>query len=205
MFDAAAEGARAGASSGTSHERAPSAELGRLLTARDIHHSATRLDALYQAQMASVGRARAEEAALLKQLVQAVRPALVALVEPLLLLDVRAPKRPVLLPLRALRVFGEGPARGSRSEGLFLLEDARFLRLRFTGATEAVHPGRVAWGAELVEPLDSRRVLREHHVEDVARALAEALCAQTTRRRRQVRDTEAHLERLRAVRTLLRG
>lgn len=167
------------------------------------------MDVLYRLQLEAVGRARAEEAALLGDLVRALRPALPALMSPLLLLDVRAPSRPGLVHLQAFLLFGERPALGAaaespaRTEGLFLLDDATFLRVRFTGASAHTEAGRLAYSADRLEGLPQRCVLRDHSVSEVADELARGMAAQTARRRGHLAEAQAHIERLRSLRALL--
>jgi hypothetical protein len=191
----------------TTREQGPDAELRRLCS-KGIHREATRLDAAYRLQMEAVSRARAEEAGLLSDLLQGVRPALPALARPLLVLDVSAPSRPGLLHLRALLLFGETPratVRGSpvRVEGLFLLDDTSLLRVRFTGARTPTEVGQPAFAADRLEGLEVRRLLRDHGVADVADVLTRAISSETSRRRLQLRDVEWHVERLQALRALL--
>jgi hypothetical protein len=191
----------------TTREQRPDAEL-RRRCASGIPAEATRLDAVYRLQMETLSSARAEEAALLGTLVQGVRPALPALASPLLLRDARAPKRPALVHLRALLPFGAMPAGLARgcakgTECLFLLDDATFLRVRFTGATSPTDVGRPAFSADRLEGVEARGVLRDHGVAEVAEVLRRVIAAQTSRRRAHVRDAQVQLERLRSLRVLL--
>ncbi len=170
--------------------------------------AATRLDAAYRLHMEVVSRARAEEAALLGAVLEAVRPALKALARPLLLLDTSAPGRPELLHLRAFLLWGETPKpRAPTSpkplEGLFLLEDAAFLRVGFTGETVPAGCGRRAFAAHRLERVDVRGVLRDHALDDVASVLHAAITAETRQRREQASDATAQLARLQALRVLL--
>jgi hypothetical protein len=191
----------------TTREQAPDPDL-RRRCADSIHRATTRLDAAYRLHMQAVSRARAEEAALLADVLKGVRVALPALVSPLLVLDVTSPGRPALLHLRGLLLFGERPratVRGAlgRVEGLFLLEDASLLRIRFTGATAPSEGRQVAYAADRLEGLDARHLLRDHGAGEVAGVLARALGTETARRLTGVRDVERHIERLRALRALL--
>jgi hypothetical protein len=191
----------------TTREQSPDLELRRQCS-KAIHREATRLDAAYRFQMEAVSRARAEEAALLGELIQGVRAALPALVSALLVRDVASPNRPRLVHLRALLLFGEMPrcaVRGStgRLEGLFLLDDASFLRVRFTGAAAPNEAGQAAFPADRLEGLEARAVLRDHAVEEVADVLAQRIAAEAARRQSQVRAVESHVQRLKAVRILL--
>ncbi len=175
-----------------------------------VSEAATRLDAAYRLHMEVVTSARAEEAALLSTVLAAVRPSLPALVRPLLVLDTSAPGRPELLHLRAVLVLGETPrptAAGSPKplEGLFLLEDAAFLRVRFTGKAVPVQGGRLAFAATHLEAVDVRRVLRDHALDDIAAVLHTAITAETMQRRAQAGEVAGHLARLQALRLLLRA
>jgi hypothetical protein len=188
-------------------EQAPELAL-RLACAKAIHREATRLDAAYRLQMEAVSRARTEEAALLSEVLLAVRPALPGLASPLLVLDVSARGRPGLVHLRAFLVFGETPETSLRAsqapvEGLFLLDDASFLRVRFTGATSPTPAGPRALVADRLEGVEVRGVLRDHPVQEVVDVLGRGIAAQAARRRAQVRDVEAQAARLQAVRVLL--
>jgi hypothetical protein len=188
-------------------EQSPDPELRRRCV-EGIHQAATRLDAAYRLHMQAVSRARAEEAALWGDVLRALRPALPALVTPLLVLDVSSPSRPGLLHLRALLLFGERPeatgrGRLARREGLFLLEDGCLVRIRFTGMTTPTELGKPAFAADRVEGLEARHLLRDHSAAEVADVLARALCTETARRQARVRDAEQHVERLRALRVLL--
>jgi hypothetical protein len=188
-------------------EQAPDAEL-RRFCAEALEKQATRLDAVYRLQMEAISRARAEEAALLEDVLDRVKPALPALASPLLVLDASAPSRPELLHLRALLLFGEIPRAttrlGSQSvEALLLREDAHFLHIRFTGLCTPTQLGRPAFAADRLEALEARHVLREHDVAEVADVLARALRVQTGWRRARVREAAAHVERLQALRVLL--
>ncbi|MGO8971633.1 MAG: hypothetical protein ACLQDQ_18900 [Myxococcaceae bacterium] len=172
--------------------------------------AATRLDAVYRLRMELVSRARAEEAALLGDVLDALRPALPALARPLLLMDSSAPGRPKLLHLRALLLFGETPKPRAPSspkplEGLFLLEDAAFLRVGFSGETVPAGCGGRAFAAQCLEAVEVRRVLRDHALEDVASVLHAAITAETGQRRAQASDAAALLARLQALRVLLRA
>ncbi len=178
--------------------------------AETIHQEATRLDAVYRLQMEAFSRARAEEAAFLSGLIQQLRPALPALAEPLLVRDVSLPSRPGLIRLRAFLLYGETPATAAlwsarRVEGLFLLDDASFLGVSFTGAASRTGSGPLALSADRLERLEVRHVLRDHPLADIADVLTRALDAQAGRRRMRVRDLEAYVGRLKALRVLLRG
>jgi hypothetical protein len=191
----------------TTREQPPDPEL-RAQCAKAIQREATRLDVAYRLHMEAVSRARAEEAALLVELIQHVRPALPALTGPVLLRDVSSPGRPALVHLRAFLLFGEAPSTAAmwsarRVEGLFLLDDMRFLRVCFTGGALRTGGGQLALAADGLQGLDARGVLRDHSLADVTDVLATALCAQTARRRAQVRNVEAHVGRLQALRVLL--
>jgi hypothetical protein len=192
----------------TNRQRAPNPSL-RSQCAIDIHHEATRLDVLYRLQMEAVSRARAEEAALLTDLVQGIRPALPALTSPLLLLDTHATSRPAVLHLRAFLLFGETPlatveeGNPKRTEGLFLLDDAGFLRVLFTGLQTLSGVGHRPFSADRLEGLQVRDVLRDHSVADVADVLERGLAVQTARRRLHLGHMQAHVERLRSLRVLL--
>jgi hypothetical protein len=188
-------------------EQAPELAL-RLACAKAIHREATRLDTAYRQQMEAVSRARTEEAALLSEVLLAVRPALPGLASPLLILDGTARGRSALIHLRAFLVFGETPEASLRAsqapmEGLFLLDDASFLRVRFTGATSPAAAGTRALVADRLEGVDVRGVLRDHPVQEVVDVLGRGIAAQAARRRAQVRDVEAQVARLQAVRVLL--
>jgi hypothetical protein len=188
-------------------EQSPDPEL-RKECARTIHREATRLDAVYRRQMEVVSRARAEEAALLCDVLAAARPALPGLASPLLVLDVSLPSRPALLHLRAFLLFGATPEPGVRAsqqpaEGLFLVDDATFLRVRFTGVTAPTDAGPRALCADRLEGVEVRGVLRDHGAQHVVDVLERGIAAQAARRRAQVRDVEAHVARLAALRTLL--
>lgn len=191
----------------TTREQAPDPDL-RRRCADSIHRATTRLDAAYRLHMQAVSSARAEEAALLADILEGVRAALPALVSPLLVLDVSSPSRPVLVHLRGLLLFGDRPratVRGGlgRVEGLFLLEDTSLLRIRFTGATTSSEVGQPAFAADRLEGLEARRLLRDHGAGEVAAVLARALGTETARRLTGVRDVEQHIERLKGLRALL--
>jgi hypothetical protein len=191
----------------TTREQRPDNELRRHCS-RAIHREATRLDAAYRLQMEAVSRARAEEAALLTELIQGVRPALPALASALLVRDVTSPSRPGLVHLRALLLFGEMPQstlRGTTGlmKGVFLLDDASFLRVRFTGASAPTEAGQLAFAADRLEGLDVRAVLRDHEVQEVADVLGLRITPQAARCQSQVRAVETHVKRLPAVRVLL--
>ena len=191
----------------TTREQTADPEL-RRQCAKAIHHAATRLDAAYRLQMEAFSRARAEEVALLDGVIQHLRPALPALVEPLLVHDVTAPSRPALVHLRASLLFGEVPTTTAvwsarPVEGLFLLDDASFLRVGFTGAATRTGAGLLTLAADRLEALDSRRVLRDHALVDVTEALARALSGRTARRGARLRRLERQIERLKALRVLL--
>lgn len=191
----------------TTREQRPCPEL-RHRCASGIHVEATRLDVVYRLEMETLSQGRAEEAALLDDLIRGVRPALPALASPLLVLDVSAPSRPALVHLRAFLLFGAKPdwaPRGGskRTEGLFLLDDATFVRLRFTGATAPTDVGRPAFSADRLEGVETRGVLRDHGVAEVADVLARAIAAQTWRRRGHIREAQVRVERLRSLRVLL--
>ena len=137
-----------------------------------------------------------------------MRPALPGLASPLLVLDVSARGRPALVHLRAFLVFGESPEATLRQsqapvEGLFLLDDASFLRVRFTGATSPTESGPRALVADRLEGVEVRGVLRDHPVQEVVDVLGRGIAAQAARRRAQVRDVEAQVGRLQALRVLL--
>jgi hypothetical protein len=174
-----------------------------------IHRDATRLDAVYRLEREAVSRARAEEAGLLGELIESVRPALPALMGPLLVLDLRAASRPALVHLRVLLLFGATPHPGvgggpERTEGLFLLDDTTFLRVRFTGACASTENGHPAFGADRLEGVDARGVLRDHSLAQVAEVLARGIAERTARRRAHLRGAQAHLERLQSLRILFR-
>lgn len=173
-----------------------------------LREQATRLDVTYRLQMEAVSRARQEEAALLRTVLEAVRPALSALARPLLLLDVTAPGRPERLQLRGFPVFGELPrprAAGSPREVLLLLENATFLRVHFSGPVLPSEAGRLPFAVRGLEGVDLRHVLRDHAVDEVMAVLLQAISSETAYRRSQARDTEAHVARLQALRLLLAG
>jgi hypothetical protein len=191
----------------TTREQPPDPEL-RRQCGKAIQREATRLDIAYRLHMEAISRARAEEAALLLELIQHVRPALPALTGPLLLRDVSSSGRPALVHLRALLLFGEAPTTPvmwspRRVEGLFLLDDMRFLRVSFTGGAQRTAGGQLALAADCLQGLDARGVLRDHSLVDVTDVLATALSSQTVRRRTQVREVEARVGRLQALRVLL--
>src|SRR5277367_1396588 len=107
----------------TTREQRPSPEL-RRQCASAIHLDATRLDSVYRLELETLSRARAEEAALLADLIRGAKPVLPALATPLLVLDVRAPSRSALMQLRVVLLFGAAPGMpvpGSqgRQESLF--------------------------------------------------------------------------------------
>ncbi len=179
-----------------------------LRRAQTLPEAATRLDAAYRMQLEAVSRAHAEEAALLGALLEGVRAALPALVQPLVLLDVGAPSRPQLLHVRTVLVFGEMPrptplATQQTREGLFLREDASFLGVRFTGATTRTEGGHIAFATDQLEAVELGRVLRDHTLDDVAGALQQALSAQTIHRHARTREVAAYVGRLQALRLLL--
>lgn len=158
--------------------------------------------------MEAVSHARREETALLATLLQQLRPVLPALVRPLQLLDVRAKGRPQCLHLRALQLFrdaagGRNPGAVGR-EALFLLEDATFLQVRFATPPAPAAPGvaRVHL-ADRLEGVEPRRVLRDHHLEDVVAVLLAAMADEVIHRHARARDVAAHATRLEAVRILL--
>jgi hypothetical protein len=188
-------------------EQSPDPELRRKCV-EGIQQAATRLDAAYLLHMQTVSRARAEEAALFGDILRALGPVLPALATPLLVLDVSSPGRPALLHLRAMLLFGERPppavpGRLGQTEGLFVLEDASLLRIRFTGLTTPTEVGQPAFAADRLEGLEARHLLRDHGAAEVADVLARALCTETARRLVRVRDAERHIARLRALRVLL--
>jgi hypothetical protein len=192
----------------TTREQRPSPEL-RRQCANGLHLQATRLDSVYRLELETLSRARAEEAGLLCELLTSIRPALPALATPLLVLDVSAPRRSPLVHLRAVLLFGPPPgvpqAEGSRrNQSLFLLDDASFLRLRFTGPASLADVGRPAFHVDRLEGVQPRGVLRDHGVEQLADALARAIAAQTSRRQANVQQAQGHVERLRSLRVLLR-
>ncbi len=157
--------------------------------------------------MQAVSRARKAEVALMQGLLQSVRPVLPALARPLRLVDVGAPGRPQHVHCRAILLFGRLP--GPRTpvpqarEGLFLLEDCTFLRVRFTGATAPAAGGQLVLAAERLEGVDVRGVLRDHDVEAVTSVLLAAVAAETAHRRGRTREVAAYAARLEAVRVLL--
>lgn len=192
----------------TTREQCPDIELRRRCMDA-LHKDATRLDALYRLEMEAVSRARAAETVLLGELIQGLRRALPALVSPLVLLDVRAASRPAPLHLRAFLLFGATPHPGvggkpERTEGLFLLDDTAFLRVRFTGARASTQAGPSAFAADRLEGVDARGLLRDHGLLQVAEALARGIAERTARRRAHLRGARAHLERLESLRVLLR-
>jgi len=173
-----------------------------------LRTEATRLDAAYRLQLEAVSRARKAEVALLGTLLQSLQPVLPALARPLQLLDVRAPGRPQHLHFRAILLFGDlpGPRTASPAarEGLFLLEDGTFLRVRFTAATTPADGGRLpVFASERIEGVDVRGVLRDHDVEEVMAVLLGALAAETAHRRARSHEIAAYAARLEAVRVLL--
>ncbi len=172
-----------------------------------LRAEATRLDAAYQLQMEAVSQARKAEVALLEALLQSVRPVLPALARPLRLVDVGAPGRPQHVHCRAILLFGRLPGPKTpipqAREGLFLLEDSTFLRVRFTGAATAAAGGQLALAAERLEGVDVRGVLRDHDVEAVTTVLLAAMAAETAHRRGRTREVAAYAARLDAVRVLL--
>jgi hypothetical protein len=191
----------------TTREQRPSPEL-RRQCANGLHVEAMRLDNVYRLELETRARARAEETALLGELIQGVRPALPALATPLLVLDVRAPSRPALLHLRAVLLFGPAPglptaAGPRRMESLFLLDDVRFLRLHFTGPAAFSDVDRPAFHVDRLEGVEAQGVLRDHGLEEVVDALVHAIASQTSRRRANLRDAQARIERLRSLRVLL--
>jgi hypothetical protein len=92
----------------------------------------------------------------------------------------------------------------TRTEGPFLLDDATFLRLRFTGYSASTESGQAAFDAERLEGVGVRGVVRDHDVAEVAEVLLQGIARRTSRRRAQLCDAQAHLERLQSLRILLR-
>lgn len=89
------------------------------------------------------------------------------------------------------------------TEGLFLIDDGTFLRVRFTGISATTEAGRLAYAVDRLEGLLQRGVLRDHSVAEVADALARGMAAQTAHRRTRLVGAQAHVERLRSLRVLL--
>jgi len=174
-----------------------------------LRAEANRLNAAYHLQMEAVSRARRAEVALLETLLQGIRPILPALVRPLGLLHAGARGCPQRIHLRATLLFGHLPGQRTASsracEGLFLLEDATFVRVRFSGATAPADGGQLTFAAERLEGVDARGVLRDHAVEEVADVLLAAMAAETAHRRGRTRGVAAYAARLEAVRVLLGG
>ena len=179
---------------------------------RDIHRRCTRLDAAYQTRMRAISRSRAEQSAVLDQLLGNLRRVLPALVEPLSLLEVNSATRVGLLHLRGTLLLGERPPfgddsaeRDARREGMFLLDDGGLLRARFTGWCRYVDLPRPLWEVDRLERLEARHLLREHALTEVVDGMVRRLIEATRRYRLERRTLQNELHRLRLVQDLLQN